>query len=393
MGETTKFERVAVDTLIPYVNNANIHSEKQVTMLASSIREFGFLNPVLIDRKRNVIAGHGRILAAKKLGLETVPCIFVEGLTEAQRKAYILADNRLAEFSEWDMDLVMGELEGLEEYDFDIDLIGFEMPEVLPENVEDDYEERDVEPRAKLGDVWRLGAHRLMCGDSTDPNAIERLMGGCLADIVFTDPPWNVNYGATDHPTWKSRSILNDYMPTEEFKHFMESAFLCMNNASKEGAMTYVVMSAQEWGNLMLALAENDYHWSSTIIWAKDQLVLSRKDYHTQYEPIWYGWKNGSRLHPLKDRKQSDVWEIARPKRSDEHPTMKPVELVARALANSSNVGDVVLDLFGGSGTTLIAAEQLERVCYMCELDPHYVDVIIDRWEQLTGEKAVLIDG
>ena len=357
MGETTKFERVAVDTLIPYVNNANIHSEKQVTMLASSIREFGFLNPVLIDRKRNVIAGHGRILAAKKLGLETVPCIFVEGLTEAQRKAYILADNRLAEFSEWDMDLVMGELEGLEEYDFDIGLIGFEMPEVLPENVEDDYEERDVEPRAKLGDVWRLGAHRLMCGDSTDPNAIERLMGGCLADIVFTDPPWNVNYGATDHPTWKSRSILNDY-----------------------------------WGNLMLALAENDYHWSSTIIWAKDQLVLSRKDYHTQYEPIWYGWKNGSRLHPLKDRKQSDVWEIARPKRSDEHPTMKPVELVARALANSSNVGDVVLDLFGGSGTTLIAAEQLERVCYMCELDPHYVDVIIDRWEQLTGEKAVLID-
>ena len=178
MGETTKFERVAVDTLIPYVNNANIHSEKQVTMLASSIREFGFLNPVLIDRKRNVIAGHGRILAAKKLGLDTVPCIFVEGLTEAQRKAYILADNRLAEFSEWDMDLVMGELEGLEEYDFDIDLIGFEMPEVLPENVEDDYEERDVEPRAKLGDVWQLGAHRLMCGDSTDPNAIERLMGG-----------------------------------------------------------------------------------------------------------------------------------------------------------------------------------------------------------------------
>lgn len=181
MGETTKFERVGVDTLIPYINNANVHSDEQVTMIASSIREFGFLNPVLIDKNRNVIAGHGRILAAKKLGLETVPCIFVEGLTEAQRKAYILADNRLAEFSEWDMDLVMGELEGLEECDFDIDLIGFEMPEVLPENVEDDYEERDVEPRAKLGDVWRLGAHRLMCGDSTDPNAIERLMGGCLA--------------------------------------------------------------------------------------------------------------------------------------------------------------------------------------------------------------------
>ena len=211
--------------------------------------------------------------------------------------------------------------------------------------------------------------------------------------MVFTDPPWNVNYGGKEYPAYKQRSILNDYMPTEEFKEFMLSAFFCMNSASKDGAMVYVVMSAQEWGNLMLALATNDFHWSSTIIWAKDQLVLSRKDYHTHYEPIWYGWKNGSRLHPLADRKQSDLWQIARPKRSDEHPTMKPVELVARAIANSSNKGDNVLDLFGGSGTTLIAAEQLDRTCFMCELDPHYVDVIIDRWEQLTGEKAVLIDG
>ena len=211
--------------------------------------------------------------------------------------------------------------------------------------------------------------------------------------MVFTDPPWNVNYGGKEYPAYKQRSILNDYMPTEEFKEFMLSAFFCMNSASKDGAMVYVVMSAQEWGNLMLALATNDFHWSSTIIWAKDTLVLSRKDYHTQYEPIWYGWKNGSRLHPLVDRKQSDLWQIARPKRSDEHPTMKPVELVARAIANSSNKGDNVLDLFGGSGTTLIAAEQLDRTCFMCELDPHYIDVIIDRWEQLTGEKAVLIDG
>lgn len=210
--------------------------------------------------------------------------------------------------------------------------------------------------------------------------------------MVFTDPPWNVNYGATDHPTWKSRSILNDYMPTEDFKHFMESAFFCMNNASKEGAMTYVVMSAQEWGNLMLALAENDYHWSSTIIWAKDRLVLSRKDYHTQYEPIWYGWKNGARLHPLEDRKQSDLWEFARPMRSDEHPTMKPVPLVARAVTNSTNKGDAVLDIFGGSGTTLMACEQTDRDCYMVELDPKYIDVIIERWETFTGEKAVLLD-
>lgn len=395
MGKATEYTRVEVNKLIPYVNNAKQHSESQVTKIASSIREFGFLNPVLIDADYNVIAGHGRILAAKKLGLNEVPCLFVEGLTDAQRKAYILVDNRLAEFADWDMDLVMGELEELDGLDFDIELTGFELPEEVSSDMEDDYDEdaADIEPRAKLGDLWQLGSHRLMCGDSTDANTIERLMGGEKADMVFTDPPWNVNYGANNNPKWKQRSILNDYMPTDDFKHFMESAFFCMNSASKEGAMTYVVMSAQEWGNLMLALAENDYHWSSTIIWAKDRLVLSRKDYHTQYEPIWYGWKSGSRIHPLKDRKQSDLWEIPRPKQSDEHPTMKPVELVARAISNSTNKGDNVLDLFGGSGTTLVASEQLDRKCYMCELDPHYADVIINRWETLTGERAVLIDG
>ena len=211
--------------------------------------------------------------------------------------------------------------------------------------------------------------------------------------MVFTDPPWNVNYGAdSDSPTYKPRTILNDHMSTNDFKDFMDSAFKSMNMASKDGAMTYIVMSAQEWGNLMLALFENGYHWSSTIIWAKDKFVISRKDYHTQYEPIWYGWKEGSRLHPLKDRKQSDLWEIPRPIRSDEHPTMKPIELVSKAIINSSNKGDLVLDLFGGSGSTLIACEQLKRKCFMAELDPHYVDVIIDRWESLTGEKAVLLD-
>lgn len=395
MAKIADVQEVSLEKLRPYERNAKKHGPGQVEKLKASIMEFGFLTPCLIDNEYNLIAGHGRVMAAKDLGIETVPCVFIEGLTEEQRRAYILADNRLGELGEWDMDLVFNELIELDELGFDVELTGFEMPEELPEVVDDDFDEDSVpdEPRTKLGDMWQLGDHRLICGDSTDANVIERLMGGCLADMVFTDPPWNVNYGATDHPTWKSRSILNDYMPTEDFKHFMESAFLCMNNASKEGAMTYVVMSAQEWGNLMLALAENDYHWSSTIIWAKDQLVLSRKDYHTQYEPIWYGWKNGSRLHPLKDRKQSDVWQIARPKRSDEHPTMKPVELVARAISNSSNKGDNILDLFGGSGTTLVASEQLGRACFMCELDPHYVDVIINRWETLTGREAVLIDG
>ena len=212
--------------------------------------------------------------------------------------------------------------------------------------------------------------------------------------MVFTDPPWNVNYGAEEnHPSWKPRTILNDFMGTEDFKQFMNSAFHCMNAVSEPGCMTYVVMSAQEWGNMMLTLASNDYHWSSTIIWNKDQLVLSRKDYHTKYEPIWYGWKDGSaRLHPLDDRKQCDVWDFEMPKVSIEHPTMKPVALVAQAIKNSSNSGDNVLDLFGGSGTTLIAAEQLGRRCYMMELDPHYVDVIIARWEKLTGDKAILLN-
>lgn len=214
--------------------------------------------------------------------------------------------------------------------------------------------------------------------------------------MVFTDPPWNVNYGNVeqDNPMgYKTRTIINDYMETDEFKEFMNNVFKNMALASKEGCITYVVMSAQEWGNLMLTLKENGYHWSSTIIWKKDRLVLSRKDYHTQYEPIFYGWKEGApRLHPLKDRKQSDVWDIERPHVSEEHPTMKPIELVSRAILNSSNVGDNILDLFGGSGSTLIACEQTNRVNFSMELDPHYCQVIINRWEQYTGEKAEKIN-
>lgn len=235
-----------------------------------------------------------------------------------------------------------------------------------------------------------------MCGDSTIIDDVKLLMGGCKAKMVFTDPPWNVNYGAEEEGNpmgYKHRTIMNDFMGTEDFKDFMYSAFRCMNEVSEPGCMTYVVMSAQEWGNMMLTLALNDYHWSSTLIWNKDQLVLSRKDYHTKYEPIWYGWKSGeARLHPLEDRKQCDVWDFERPKRSDEHPTMKPVALVARAIQNSSNRGDSVLDLFGGSGTTLIACEETDRNCFMMELDPHYVDVIIKRWENMTGEKAARVN-
>jgi DNA modification methylase len=211
--------------------------------------------------------------------------------------------------------------------------------------------------------------------------------------MVFTDPPWNVNYGADEtHPSWKPRTIMNDFMGTEDFKSFMDSAFRNMNIASKEGCMTYVVMSAQEWGNMMLTLAMNCYHWSSTLIWNKDRMVLSRKDYHTKYEPIWYGWKEGqARLNPLDDRKQTDVWDFERPSRSDEHPTMKPAALVERAIRNSSKYGGMVLDLFGGSGTTLIAAENTNRVCCMMELDPKYCDVIVNRYIKNAGETGVFL--
>jgi hypothetical protein len=354
---TNTLELIEVNRLVPYINNTRTHSEEQILKLRSSIREFGFINPVLIDKDYGIIAGHGRVEAAKAEGIEKVPCVRVEHLSEAQKKAYMIADNRLAEGAGWDMEMLKIELENLQELNFDIALTGFADFELggftgPNETYEDDYEVRlPAEPKSKVGQVYRLGRHRLMCGDSTDPDAVRKLMGGAKADMVFTDPPWNVNYGAVDEDNaqgYKPRTILNDFMGTKEFREFMEQAFNCMSQISKPGCMTYVVMSAQEWGSLMAAMAENGYHWSSTIIWNKDSLVLSRKDYHTKYEPIWYGWLEGEgRLHPLEDRKQSDIWDIERPKVSVEHPTMKPVSLVGRAIGNSSAKDDLILDLFG----------------------------------------------
>jgi len=388
-----KIEYLAVKDLKPYKKNAKKHPEAQVEHIANSIKEFGFRQPIVVDKDNILVIGHGRLLAAQKLGIESVPCVRADDLTEEQIKALRLADNKTNE-SEWDFDILSGELNDI--FDIDMEQFGFEveLADEPLEIVEDEVPE-DVEARCKLGDTWQLGNHRLICGDSTCIETVDRLMNGEKADMVFTDPPWNVNYGAQqNHPSYKPRQIMNDSMSTEDFREFMHNAFKAMNNASKAGCMTYVVMSAQEWGNMMLTLAENDYHWSSTIIWNKDQLVLSRKDYHTKYEPIWYGWKAGeSRLCPLEDRKQCDVWDFERPKRSDEHPTMKPVPLVARAIINSSKKGNNVLDLFGGSGSTLIGCEQTGRKCFMSELDPKYCDVIIQRWENFTGKKAIKVEG
>lgn len=398
-----KYELVDIKKLKPYKNNARTHSDEQIKQIQASIREFGFINPVLIDGGFNIIAGHGRIIAAENEGMTEVPCVFIEHLTDAQKRAYIIADNKLAENAGWDTEKLKIELTELQDLDFNLELTGFadmEIDELLFEEAdeakEDDFEiVLPANPKSKLGDIYQLGRHRLMCGDSTKQEDVLKLMNGKLAQAVFTDPPWNVNYGAVEEGNaqgYKPRTIMNDFMGTEDFKQFMDSAFSNMYLALQEGGMVYVVMSAQEWGNMMLTLAKNDFHWSSTIIWNKDRLVLSRKDYHTKYEPIWYGWKSAPRLRPLEDRKQTDVWDIERPSNSDLHPTMKPLELVARALKNSSKKNDLILDLFGGSGTTLIVSEQLERTCYMMELDPKYCDVIIDRWEDFTGQKAVLLN-
>lgn len=384
-----------VKDLIPYSKNAKKHDKTQIANVAESIKRFGFAQPLVVDKDNVLIIGHCRLLAAKQLKLREVPVVRMDDLTEDQVRELRLLDNKLNE-SDWDMELVAEEIGDLDFDGFDIDwgIASDEIEEVTV--VEDEPPEVPEEPKSKLGDIYQLGDHLLICGDSTDwDNTISKLMGRELAEMVFTDPPWNVNYGAVDKGNamgYKPRTIKNDFMGTEDFKNFMYSAFNCMNKASKPGAMTYVVMSAQEWGNMMLTLAQNDYHWSSTIIWNKDRLVLSRKDYHTKYEPIWYGWKEGeSRLCPLADRKQCDVWDFDRPSKSEEHPTMKPVALVAKAITNSSKKGDIVLDLFGGSGTTLIAAEQTGRRCRMSELDPKYVDVIVNRWEKLTGKKAKLL--
>lgn len=402
-------EILPVEEIRPNPKNPNQHPDSQVELLAKIITNQGWRAPVTVSTRSGlVVRGHGRLMAAKYAGISQVPVDFQSYESEESELADLVADNHLAELASNDHKMLAEIFQDIDTGEIDFELSGYTDEEYraimdalndsVTEVEEDDVPEVDetVEPKAKRGDLYQLGRHRLLCGDSTIIDDVEKLMGGDMADMVFTDPPWNVNYGDVkgDNPQgYKPRTILNDFMGTEEFKDFMFSAFECMNAVSKDGCMTYVVMSAQEWGNMMLTLGQNNYHWSSTIIWNKDSLVLSRKDYHTKYEPIWYGWKEGTRLHPLADRKQSDVWDIPRPKKSELHPTMKPVELVARAIENSSNVGDVVLDLFGGSGTTLMAAEQTGRCARLNELDPKYVDVIIARWEQFTGEKAVLLNG
>ncbi|CDH46959.1 site-specific DNA-methyltransferase [Candidatus Contendibacter odensensis] len=393
-------EWLPVTGLIPFARNAKTHSDSQIAKIAGSIREFGFNAPVLVDATDGIIAGHGRVLAARKLGMETVPCVRLPHLSETQKRAYIIADNRLAELAEWDNDLLAVELEDLKIEGFDLELTGWdgeeldalleELQEEVPDNADDSGSEMDLADELQekwqtaTGQLWRIGEHRLYCADCTNPENVARLLQGEKAAICWTDPPWNVAYGeefrgGNNALGWKKRTIANDNLG-DQFPEFVAQFVAAIFGAVLPDAPLYMAMSAQEWPVIHAGLTGAGFHWSSTVIWAKDSLVVSRKDYHTQYEPLWYGWRgDAARLCPVEDRKQSDLWQIPRPKRSDHHPTMKPIELVQRSLENSSRKGDLVFEPFAGSGTTLIAGQNCGRRVYGIEMEPKYVACILER--------------
>ena len=367
-----------IDEVIPYEKNPRKNDEA-VKYVAESIKEFGFKVPIIIDSNNVIIAGHTRLKASKKLGYKEVPCIIADDLTPEQIKAFRLADNKVSELAEWDLDLLNEELEdiidiNMEDFGFDLNL-DFEDKEVE----EDDFEvEVPEEPVAKLGDIWQLGNHRLMCGDSTDKETVEKLMNGKKADMVFTDPPYGVDYDG----------IHND--SREGLESLLDKVFSLYKEFSIEGASVYCFHS-DKCADIFNNIFRKHCHFSSMIIWKKQSLVLSQTDYQSIHEPCMYGWFDNGVHKFYGDRKQTSVWEYER-KAIEGHTTPKPIGFISKALQNSSLNNNLIIDLFGGSGSTLIACEQLNRKCYMMELDPKYCDVIIKRWENLTGEKAVLLN-
>ena len=393
-----KIQQWPVAKLIPYARNARTHSEEQVAQIAASIAEFGFTNPILTGADGVIVAGHGRLAAAQKLAMAMVPVVVLEHLSPTQRRALVIADNRIAENAGWDETMLRVEMEALQLDDFDMSLTGFDA-DALAElmaggggdesgNTDDDDVPEVLETAiSRAGDVWLLGPHRLLCGDSTLAESYAQLLQGEEVDMVFTDPPYNVNYANTakDKMRGKNRAILNDNLG-HGFYDFLLAA-LTPTVANCKGAI-YVAMSSSELDVLQSAFREAGGKWSTFVIWAKNTFTMGRSDYQRQYEPILYGWPEGGKHHWCGDRDQSDMWQIKKPHKNDLHPTMKPVELVERAIRNSSRPGNSVMDPFGGSGTTLIAAEKTGRVGRMIELDPKYVDVIVRRWQDWTGKQA-----
>jgi DNA modification methylase len=388
----------SIDRLLPYIRNARTHTDQQVAQVAASIREFGWTNPILVAADGTIIAGHARLAAARKLKMTEVPVIVLDHLTEAQRRALVLADNRLALDAGWDEEMLRVELASLQEDGFDLDIVGFtdeELEDLLrdPEETRDGLTDEDAVPDEQEtaitvpGDVWVLGDHRLLCGNATSMDAIQTVLAGGLADMVFTDPPYNVDYVGK---TAKKLTIGNDALGGK-FYDFLREA--CTNVLAVTKGAIYICMSSSELHTLFRAFTDAGGHWSTFVIWAKHHFTLGRSDYQRMYEPILYGWRDGTDHFWCGARDQGDVWFIKRPMANLEHPTMKPVELVERALRNSSKTRDTILDVFGGSGTTLIACEKSRRQARLIELEPRYCDVIIRRWQEYTGEKALLDGG
>jgi len=391
-----KVERRSVESLVFYARNSRTHSDEQVSQIAASIKEWGWTTPVLIDPEGGLIAGHGRILAAQKLGIADVPCMVAEGWTDAQKKAYVIADNKLALNAGWDDDMLKVELGELDELDFDLSLTGFdddELSALLADDGTEGLTDEDAVPDVPEvpvtvdGDVWLLGRHRLMCGDSTSIEHLEQLCGGQLVDMWLTDPPYNVAY---EGKTKDALTIQNDQMDDGGFRQFLTDAYSAADAVMKAGAVFYVWHADSEGYNFRGAAKDVGWPVRQCLIWKKQTMVMGRQDYHWKHEPCLYGWKEGAAHLWATDRKQTTILEFDRPFRNAEHPTMKPVELFEYQMLNNTKGSDLVLDSFAGSGTTAIACEKHGRMARLMELDPKYCDVIITRWQEFTGQKATL---
>lgn len=387
---TTEMQLIELSKLVPYVNNARTHSVEQINKLRSSLREFGFINPVIIDKDYGIIAGHGRVIAAREEGIEKVPCVLVDYLTEAQKKAYILADNRMALDAGWDEELLRVEIEALQGENFDVGLTGFDEKELadLFKGEDKEIEDDDFDLTAALekasfvqrGDVWTVGRHRLVCGDATNVDDVKTLMDGKRANLILTDPPYGVSFKSKSGLT-----IQNDSMKDDEFYQFLYKAFVNMADNLEPGGSAYVFHADTEGLKFRKAFIDAGFHLAGVCIWAKNSLVLGRSDYQWQHEPVLYGFLQNGKHKWYSDRKQTTIWNFNKPKRNENHPTSKPLDLLGYALKNSSQENAIVVDTFGGSGSTLMACEGMNRICYTIELDEKYASVILRRYVEDTG--------
>ena len=388
--KSTEYYLADINTLIPYARNARTHSEEQVAQIAASIREFGFLSPIIVSEDGTILCGHGRFYAAQKLGLKKVPCIKESHLTETQKRAYILADNKLSLNAGWDDEMLAVELTELQDEAFDLSLIGFDESELADLFADDEKKAKDddydlsaaLEKAAfvEKGDIWTVGRHRLMCGDATSADEVAKLMDGKKANLIVTDPPYGVSFKSSD-----GLSIQNDSIKGDDFYNFLLSAFQNMATNLESGGSAYVFHADTEGLNFRKAFIDAGFHLAGVCIWVKNSLVLGRSDYQWQHEPVLFGWKKDGKHRWYADRKQTTIWNYDKPKRNKNHPTSKPLDLLGYPICNSSQENAIVIDTFGGSGSTLMACEQTNRICYMMELDEKYASVILRRYVENTN--------